>query len=232
MAGKKAGGTREKLLAAASEVFLAKGFRDATVAEICNRAGANIAAVNYHFGSKETLYQEAWRHAFSQSTQAHPQDGGVSAQAPVEERLRGQLTALMERIADEDNQAFLISQMEFLNPTGLLSEVMRAELIPLREKTLAVMRELLGQEASERQVNFCEICTISMCLHPMLIQRASKKARELQGPIVIDDLGAFVDHVMRFALAGIAAIRNECRGPGATARADRAPMPPARGLTP
>jgi AcrR family transcriptional regulator len=64
---KDAGRTSKKLLAAASEVFAQKGYRDATISEICERAGANVAAVNYHFGDKETLYKEAWRHSFSAS---------------------------------------------------------------------------------------------------------------------------------------------------------------------
>ncbi len=44
--------------------------------------------------------------------------------------------------------------MEFVNPTGLLGEVMRTEFIPLREKTLSLMRELLGPDASEEEVVF------------------------------------------------------------------------------
>jgi len=63
MSRKRTGATREKLLVAASDVFVEKGFRDATVADICNRAAANISAVNYYFGSKEALYQESWRHS-------------------------------------------------------------------------------------------------------------------------------------------------------------------------
>ena len=51
--------TRGKLLAAAGEIFAEKGFRETTIAEICLKAGTNVAAVNYHFGSKEALYSEA-----------------------------------------------------------------------------------------------------------------------------------------------------------------------------
>src|SRR4030042_1476603 len=98
---KGAAKTPKSLLAAASEVFAEKGYRDATIAKICKRAGANIAAVNYHFGDKETLYKEAWRHSFSESLKAYAPDGGVSADAEPEQRLRGYIVAFLRRIADE-----------------------------------------------------------------------------------------------------------------------------------
>src|SRR6516164_2523355 len=54
---------RQRLLEAAGEIFAAKGFEGATVRDICKRAGANIAAVNYYFRDKERLYIEAVKHA-------------------------------------------------------------------------------------------------------------------------------------------------------------------------
>jgi TetR/AcrR family transcriptional regulator, regulator of cefoperazone and chloramphenicol sensitivity len=209
MTRKRSGAKREKLLAVAGDVFIEKGFRDATVAEICARAEANISAVNYHFGSKEALYQEAWRHSFTESLTAYPMDGGVSKSAPAEERLRGQLTALIERIADENNKDFFIAQMELINPTGLLLEVMKTELIPMRQQTLALVRELLGPEATEQQVHNCEISIISMCIHPMVMQRIAKRTKDKDMPAIIEDTKAFADHVVKFALAGIIAIRSK-----------------------
>lgn len=201
--------TRGKLLSAASEVFAEKGFRDATIAEICLKAGTNVAAVNYHFGNKEALYREAWRHAFFLSIQAHPPDGGVAADAPPEERLWGQIKALLNRVADENNREFWFMQREFTNPTGLLEDVMREEICPLQQRTEKLVRELLGSQASEQEVRFCEVGIISQCINPMVVRKRSRAVEALpEGPPGIGDIDAYARHVTAFSLAGIAAIRN------------------------
>lgn len=47
--------TKEKILAAAKELFEEKGFDRTTVREVAAKAEANVALINYHFGSKENL---------------------------------------------------------------------------------------------------------------------------------------------------------------------------------
>ena len=198
--------TRKSLLAAAIEVFAAKGYRDTTIGDICIRARTNVASVNYHFGDKETLYVEAWRRAFSESMKTHPPDGGVSPDASPEDRLRGQISALMHRIADESNKEFLIVMKELSTPTGLLEEVMREELHPLQKRMEGVVRELLGPHASDLEVRLCEASIISQCLGPMRGQRERRKADGLPPRF---DVETFSDHVFKFSLAGIRAIRKD-----------------------
>lgn len=205
--------TRERLLVAASEVFAEKGYREATISEICERARANIAAVNYHFRDKQTLYREAWRHSFSESIRAHPPDGGVSESAPSEERLQGMIRGLLRRISDENNKEFSIVYKELANPTGLLKEVMEAELRPIQEKMEGLLRELLGSRASEREVRFSAISIVSQCITPMLAQRFRKGRRDRREKFHdIDDIDAYADHVVNFSLAGIRRIREEIEG--------------------
>lgn len=202
--------TPKSLLAAASAVFAEKGYRDATIAEICERAKANVAAVNYHFGDKETLYKESWRHSFSESIKAHPPDGGVCDDAPPQERLRGRVSALLRRIADENNKEFLFVQKELANPTGLLEEVIQEEIRPLHEKMETLVRELLGHHASDKEVRFCVISIISQCINPMVAMNRQKEKREgKNGPPGIDDIDAYTNHVVKFSLAGIRAIRDQ-----------------------
>ncbi len=48
--------TKEKLLEAALDVFAENGYDGTTTREICRRVGVNMATLNYHFGSKENLW--------------------------------------------------------------------------------------------------------------------------------------------------------------------------------
>jgi TetR/AcrR family transcriptional regulator, regulator of cefoperazone and chloramphenicol sensitivity len=55
--------TERRILEAAAVVFADVGYEHATIREVCRRAEANVAAVNYHFESKERLYLETLRWA-------------------------------------------------------------------------------------------------------------------------------------------------------------------------
>jgi AcrR family transcriptional regulator len=49
--------TRERILDAAEAVFMAHGYDGASMRQIAGEAGVNLAAGNYHFGSKEAIFQ-------------------------------------------------------------------------------------------------------------------------------------------------------------------------------
>ena len=55
--------TRQRLLDRACEVFAEKGFLASNVSDICERAEANIASINYYFGGKKKLYLEVLQYA-------------------------------------------------------------------------------------------------------------------------------------------------------------------------
>ena len=201
---------QKRLLTVASEAFAEKGYREATVSEICEQAKSNVAAVNYHFGDKEPLYLKAWRNAFCESLKVHPPDGGVSANAPPEERLGGRVKALLRRATSPNNKEFLIVLRELSSPTGLLDEVTRKDLLPLREKMEGLIRELLGPGASDTQVRFCATGIVSQCIFPMLLKRMNREGQEGRSDYSgIDDIESYAAHVVKFSLVGIRSIREE-----------------------
>jgi AcrR family transcriptional regulator len=208
--------TKERLLEAACEVFSKKGYRAATTADICQRARANVAAVNYHFGNKQKLYVEAWRGAFGRSLEAHPADGGVSREAPAEVRLYGRILGIVQRFADPENHEFAMLHKEMANPTGLLGEVMRKSIEPLRQELRSIVRELLGEGAREEQVMLCQMSIRAQCLDMVFRRQHQKmlsKAGIEDGPgEVKPGVDEIAEHITRFSLAGIRATRREIEG--------------------
>jgi AcrR family transcriptional regulator len=66
------GQTRQKLLEGSSAGLFGTGYCDATIRDICKRAGVNIALVNYHFCDKFGLYTEVLRSCSNMASQPEP----------------------------------------------------------------------------------------------------------------------------------------------------------------
>ncbi len=204
--------TRQRLLAAAGEVFAEKGFWGATNADICDKAGVNTAAVNYHFSSKEELYVEAWKCSFEKSIQMHPPDGRVAPDASVKERLRGIILSFMRRIADPQTYEIDIIHKEMACPTGLLNEVIEESTEPIRRDLESIIKEILGEHASDEQVRFCSMNITALCFGPLLHIRHSKKMVDVPHPKNFPaelDVEKFADHTTDFILNGIYGIRGQ-----------------------
>ncbi|HVL09429.1 MAG TPA: TetR family transcriptional regulator, partial [Burkholderiaceae bacterium] len=60
--------TKERILGAAEELFAQHGFAGTSLRQVTGRADVNIAAVNYHFGSKENLVNEVFRRRMDDMT--------------------------------------------------------------------------------------------------------------------------------------------------------------------
>lgn len=199
---KPAAETRQRLLDEASKAFAEKGFRNTTVAEICRRAGANIAAVNYHFGSKEGLYREAWLNAHRRMLEAFPPDGGVGPDAPADERLRGRIRSMLQRALSEEGLEFRIMSHEMATPTGLLGRVFQDTIRPLAEAMENIVGDLLGSRADEGTVRLCLLCIIGPCMQVMRTERLQRNQGQPAwfGANMLENM---VQHISAFALAGI-----------------------------
>jgi AcrR family transcriptional regulator len=199
--------TRLNLLEAASEVFGKKGFWSATHEEICSKANANTAAINYHFNSKENLYIEAWKYSFEKSMERHPLEGGSLPNDPVEKRMRGRILSFLQRIVDPETHDIDIMLKEMANPTGLLTEVIATISEPIDRGFILILKELIGDGASEEKIGFCYMGLLSLCFGPMLHLRSVNEdnTRMPKSDFMPLDLGAekLADYIIRFTLAGI-----------------------------
>jgi len=205
----KSAKTRERLLTAASRIFAEQGFQESTIAGICEQAETNIASVNYHFGDKETLYLEAWRFAFNQELSLYPSDGGIAEHASAEQRLAGRIRSLIGRVADENSYSFAIINKEMAQPTRLLADILEKEINPQRLKMLALLKECLGQAATEQRIQYCHTSIMGQCFQLLRIKHMQSAKHFPNHPSDLSDSTAFAEHVVQFSLAGIQAIRTQ-----------------------
>jgi hypothetical protein len=102
---------------------------------------------------------------------------------------------------------------ELATPTGLLVEVMRESINPLRHEFDLIISELLGQRASEKQVRLCRMSIMSQCTNIMIHERHRKLFAEAgikSDPLFENfNIEMMADHVTRFSLAGLKEIKRQ-----------------------
>ncbi len=196
--------TRLRVLNAACEIFAQKGYRDARVADICGRAGANVASVNYYFGGKASLYQEAWRQALEDFQQRVILD--VEAVLP-KEALRQYIQALIRLFSAKGESADFsrLYLMELLNPTGLIEDAWREMMETRRQRLQQIIRRIMGPGAKELAVRFCEQSIINQCRVLLTIKRSDLEYM-LEERLTPDLIRRLADHIADFSLAGIEAV--------------------------
>jgi AcrR family transcriptional regulator len=200
--------TRDRLMEAAGIVFAEKGYRRARVSEICDKASANVAAVNYHFGGKEQLYAEVWRAAYQESVTAYPPDGGLPPTAEAEERLRMFIRSMVFRILKHgpESTAGRILLQEMMQPTPVIGRVLRDAIRPIELHAIEIGRALLGTEAPELTVRYCLMSVVHQCL-AIGFKGGQKPPILGRGRFSDDEIDGLVEHIYRFSRGGIEAIR-------------------------
>ena len=196
--------TRARLLETAGRVFAEKGFRGATVRDICRESGANVAAVNYHFRDKSGLYSQAIRHWAEIAQQRYPLDETTSPASSPEERLRAFVFAFMQRLLDEDRPTWHAKLMarEMADPTPVLDAVVKDFYVPFFKTLCAIIRGILGKGADEMTVSRCAFSVLGQCLYyhnaRHVIARLlpnSKNARDIE--LVAGHISDFSLHALR-----------------------------------
>ena len=196
--------TRQALLEAAGAVFAEHGYRDTTVRDICQRAGANVAAVNYHFGDKEHLYLEVLRHSQGKAARKFPMDLGLDAQARPEARLGAFVRSFLFRIFDSGPTAWMgkLMSMEMINPSRALDTLVEERIRPMANQLREIVLEILGPKASLEAARLCGFSIVSQCLFYVhcrsVVLRLFPEQKFEPG-----DIEHLAEHITHFSLAAL-----------------------------
>ena len=195
--------TRERLLEAAGEEFAERGFREATIRGICERAKANNAAVNYHFGEKEELYRAVFDYARDYAGRCHEP---ASSSGSAEQQLYSFVHTSLARFFDQGRPAWfgkLIAQ-EMINPTIMLDCLVKNQIRPNAERLKAIVCLLIGREVDEETLWLCVFSVVAQWLfyfHCRQVVARLNPDRKF-GPAEIQQLAAPITKFSITALRG------------------------------
>ncbi|MDZ4658483.1 MAG: CerR family C-terminal domain-containing protein [Bythopirellula sp.] len=197
--------TRTRLLEAAGEMFSERGFENTTVRDICQEAGANLAAVNYHFGDKERLYTEAVlrAHRWCLERVSLP-DWDESTTA--EQKLADFIVTFFRRVLNRPGDAWQprLVMREVLQPSAACAEMARSNIRPEFELLKGILRELLPDDLSVEELHLTAFSVVGQCLFYFFADGVIRNlivAEEYAG----NDAEKLAAHVTKFCLAAISA---------------------------
>lgn len=204
--------TMQLLLDAAQKLFAEKGFRATSIRDIVTEAGSNVAAVNYHFGSKDNLYREVFRrHKIAARHQ------GIAAVKEVMEKSGGKpsIAAVLE--------AFALASKKGRDPIDIRRwmVLMNRELVEPQLDPhfgLKEVMEPLQQDLGEAIAAACPRLTrkaLHRCVHSFIAQLTHLDRMQIYfgtldtKELPMLDAAETIRHIVRFTSAGIEALQQQ-----------------------
>jgi TetR/AcrR family transcriptional regulator, regulator of cefoperazone and chloramphenicol sensitivity len=221
--------TRDRLLAVGTRLFAERGFARVTVRDICAEAGANVAAINYHFAGKEGLYMEVLRTAVTIMRGTTEEMIRAGEGQPPEAQLEILVRTFLQRVMPgRDGWIHQLMLQEMREPTAGLDLVVEQVIGPRFAYVRDVVARLLDCDATDPRVVACATSVQSQ----LMVVLKSPVAAKLGLPTpTVDDVPEIAAHITRFSLAGIRAIGVDAGlGPqpdrGRRSRSTRRGLPP------
>lgn len=196
--------TRSALLDAAAEVFAEVGFRQATIRDICRQAGANVAAVNYHFRDKQGLYTEVLKSSYRLALEKYPPGFGLPANPTPEQRLHAFVRSFLLRIltpGPHSRHGRLMSR-EMIDPTAALDALVKEVTKPMAEGLRTIIAALGGPGLAEPHLSMCAMSVVSQVLfyhhcRPVIVRMMP------EFPVGERAVETLAQHITKFCLAAL-----------------------------
>jgi len=194
--------TREKLIEAAGQVFAERGFRAATIREICRRAGANVAAVNYTFGDKMGLYTEVLRHSVRAAGQTAAMNAALDTRLSPEETIRGVIRARLMSLCQEarPDWHFRLVMHEFSHPTPAMARVVDEGMRPIYERMRRAVGEVIGLPPEHETTRLSVNSIVGQILF-YTFSRPVLAHLEPELKLTPEQLDRIANHIAEFSLA-------------------------------
>ncbi len=201
--------TRQRLLQAATMLFADRGYKNTSVRDICDLAGANPAAINYHFRDKLGLYKEVIGMVADAMDRAKQEALDAGQGGTPEEHLRDYIRHMVRRVmGEEKNWLVDLIGREMAQPSPAFGLIVEKGILPSGQRVAQLVSEVSGLPAADSRTQFCAGMVHAQCFFfsggkPVLKHLDPK----------LEFTTEYIDEIARqiaeFSLAGIRALASK-----------------------
>jgi TetR/AcrR family transcriptional regulator, regulator of cefoperazone and chloramphenicol sensitivity len=193
--------TRDRLFEESARLFAAKGFDGVTVRDICKKARANVAAVNYHFGGKSGLYEQVLRAAIQVMQGATDEMRKAGEGRPPDEQLEWCVRIFVSKLAAaRESWIHQLMLRELAKPTPAFELVMTHALKPRMVYVRGVIAGIMETDADDPRVGRCLMSVQAQLFMLLNTPPAFRIPTQQLTPERLETMAA---HITRFSIAGI-----------------------------
>lgn len=202
--------TRNRLLEAAGELIGAQGFAETTSKAIAARAEADLASINYHFGSRAGLYAALLAEAHRRLIDIEDLRRIAALRRPAATKLRRLMDGLIRAASGPQGWPAQVLGRELLSPSSHLAVLEETEIRPKLRILLGILAEISGIPPEHPAAARCLISVMAPCA---VLLAAGGKLPFLAREVLATRRTELVDHFLAFAIAGLKATGRELPPP-------------------
>ena len=198
--------TRTAILNAAERLYADRGFGDVTLRDIVAAAEVNLAAVNYHFGSKDELIAELFvtrslatnRERLNELRDAEAAGGGRAAIDAILRALVGPtLRGCLGRERSTAARFMIRASIESVPP---IRRIKNREIDHLRKFAAAMRRSLPGRN----EVDLYWALHFALAMAHQTIRDSERLSKLSDGTCDLDDVQGIIDRIVDVSVRALA----------------------------
>jgi AcrR family transcriptional regulator len=202
-------GARTKLMEAAGPIFAERGLEGATGKEIAERAGVNAAAVNYHFGGMEGLYEAVLLEARTRLVASEALAEVMTGPGSAEDRLRALIRLVVRAALERGSGSWSLRLLsrEAANPSAVGVRLLVSQAQPHVGRLRAIVGAIIGRSADEPATALACISVLAPLQFLLIADHKLVSGVHPALDLAPQAQDALAEHFHRFAMAGLHAMR-------------------------
>ena len=197
--------TKEKIIECAGQLIAENGFASVTSKEICRAAGVNLAAVNYHFGSRGGLYLAVLENVQQYLVELQQLIDLYGSDLAPRQKMEKLIDFLAGNAFYKNDWQISVWVREVMNPSPAFMEIFRKEGLPKISVLIKMFSEYTGYTPGDPKL-YSGLITLFAPFVMCLLGRhyAARKEMPVHIPIEI-----MAENIKQLALANLENLKKE-----------------------